>query len=170
MEAAGKHGGPTLLAWLRRFRRQAVCRGRLCKQHSAARHGGGVRDPQADGWQPLARMSTARAGFGLVALGGKIYAIGGWTGEGRPALDSVEAYDPQLGSWALVASMSVTRRFHISVMPNGKIYAMGGVGDGVATLDTVEVYNPQASSWQRVASMPQGMYSHTAAAMGGKST
>merc|ERR1712159_673735 len=112
-------------------------------------------------------MSTARGGLGLVAVGGKIYAIGGHGGDS--ALDSVEAYDPQLGAWAPVASMSAKRYGHASVVLDGKIYAFGG-RDGTPgdTLDTVVVYDPQADSWQRVASMPQCLYGHAAAVMGGK--
>jgi len=127
-----------------------------------------VYDPQTDGWQPLAKMTTSRSAFGLAAVDGKIYAIGGWCAEQSVMRDSVEAYDPQLGSWALVASMSVKRIFHASVVLDGKIYAMGGITDGRAVLDTVEMYNPQADSWQRLASMPRGLCKHAAAAMGGK--
>ena len=83
-----------------------------------------VYDPQTDGWQPLAKMTTKRRALGLAAVGGKVYAIGGWDGDS--ALDSVEAFDPQLGAWALVASMAEKRRRHASVVLDGKIYAMGG--------------------------------------------
>ena len=48
-----------------------------------------VYDPQADGWQPLAKMSTARYGLGLAVVGGKVYEIGGW--DGSSSLDLVEA-------------------------------------------------------------------------------
>merc|ERR1712194_456470 len=92
-----------------------------------------VYDPQTDGWQPLAKITTARAALGLAAVGGKIYAIGG--NDGVSVLESVEAYDPQLGSWALVASMSGKRRNHASVVLDGKIYTMGGSGEGQGSLD-----------------------------------
>ena len=52
-----------------------------------------VYDPQADGWQPLAKMSTARYALGLAAVGGKVYAMGGMD-DGDSILESVEAYDP----------------------------------------------------------------------------
>ena len=52
-----------------------------------------VYDPQADGWQPLAKMSTARYGLGLAVVGGKVYAMGGMD-DGDSILESVEAYDP----------------------------------------------------------------------------
>ena len=99
-----------------------------------------VYDPQTDGWQPLAKMSTVREALGLAAVGGKIYAIGGFASGSK--LDSVEAYDPRLGAWAPVASMSGKRYYHASVVLDGKIYAMGGYDGG--TRDTVEVYDPQA--------------------------
>jgi N-acetylneuraminic acid mutarotase len=52
-----------------------------------------VYDPQADGWQPLAKMSTARYALGLAAVGGKVYAMGGMD-DVDSILESVEAYDP----------------------------------------------------------------------------
>ena len=55
-----------------------------------------VYDPQAEAWQPLPKMRTARGALGLAAVG-KIYAIVAML---RSALDSVEAYDPRLGAWA----------------------------------------------------------------------
>ena len=130
-----------------------------------------VYNPQTDGWQALAKMTTKRCELGLAAIDGKIYAIGGWSG--GSTVDSVEAYDPQLGSWAPVASMSAKRRLHASVVLDGKIYTMGGRGVGAGALDTVEVYDPPAdgypdSWWQLMVSMPQGKYYHAAAAMGGK--
>ena len=114
-------------------------------------------------------MTTVRYAFGLAAVDGKIYAIGGWDGDST--LESVEAYDPQLGTWALVASTGGTRSHHASVVLDGKIYIMGGFEDrsgGSDVLDTVEVYDPQVDSWQRVANMPHGLDGHAAAAIGGK--
>ena len=129
-----------------------------------------VYDPQTDGWLPLAKMTTARVHLGLAAVGGKVYAIGGYGATGS-ALDSVEAYDPQLGCWALVASMSVRRMGPASVVLYGKIYVMGGHDHEVvwsSAFDSVEVYDPQADSWQRVASMPRGLSRPAAAVVGGK--
>ena len=93
--------------------------------------------------------------LGLAAVGGKVYAIGGWdgglgTGLGRGLRPAAR----RLGSGG---EHEREAHGHASVVLDGKIYAMGGYG-WVGALDTVEVYDPQADSWQRVASMPQGRY------------
>ena len=72
-----------------------------------------VYDPQTDGWQPLAKMSTARSYLRLAAVGGKIHAIGGWGGSSR--LASVEAYDPQQNRWEAAAPLSGPRCRHAVV-------------------------------------------------------
>ena len=66
---------------------------------------------------PICPLHALRTVFGLAAVGGKIYATGGWNG--ATSVVSAEAYDPQLNSWALVAGMSVKRRCHASVVLDG---------------------------------------------------
>lgn len=41
-----------------------------------------VYDPATDTWSTATPMPTSRAGFGMVALGDKIYTIGGWQRQG----------------------------------------------------------------------------------------
>jgi len=52
-------------------------------------------DPSA-GWNSIASMNTARERLGVAALGGKIYAVGGWPNSATSPLVSVEVYDPSL--------------------------------------------------------------------------
>ena len=152
MEAAGKYGRARYFPGFVALDGRLYAVGGGGDDASTALNTAEVYDPQTDGWQPLAKMTTIHAGLGLAAVGGKIYAIGGEIyaigGEdGHLELDSVEAYDPQLGSWALVASTSVQRVDHASVVLDGKIYTIGGDGGNNVVLDSVEVYNPQADSW-----------------------
>ena len=57
-----------------------------------------VYDPQTDGWQPLAKMGTAR-GVGLAAVGGKIYAIGGYAGGSTLTRSRPTTRSSALGLW-----------------------------------------------------------------------
>ncbi|GBP51303.1 Kelch-like protein 17 [Eumeta japonica] len=60
--------------------------------------GGEVYDPVTDKLSPIAAMNEARSHFALVALKGKLYALGGRGVGGE--LSSVEVYDPVADAWA----------------------------------------------------------------------
>jgi len=49
-------------------------------------------NPVTSSWSMVAHMSCPRGGVGIVALGGKLYAVGGH--DGSNYLSSVEEYDP----------------------------------------------------------------------------
>ena len=57
-------------------------------------------------------MNHPRRYVAAAALGGLLYAVGGY--DGISVLDSVEAYDPKLDQWKRVESMSNARR-HVAV-------------------------------------------------------
>ena len=130
-----------------------------------------VYDPNADGWQPLPSMPTARQWFAAAAVAGKIYAIGGFDGAG--GCGTVEAYDPLSGAWTRMTSLSVARNHHTATVVDGKIYVLGGIATtdndvyGAST-DRVDVYDPAADSWQQLASMPSVRSLHVAAVLDGK--
>ena len=78
-------------------------------------------DPAADAWKALAPMPSKRGGAVAVAVGGKLYVIGGaglHPGSSetvmtpvRPhrSVPTVEEYDPGQNSWTTKASMSTAR-------------------------------------------------------------
>lgn len=101
-----------------------------------------VYDPMADAWTTKAPMPTARNALAAAAVGGKIYAIGGWTGtENTP---KVERYDPATDTWSEVSPMNAAKSGLAAAAVGGKIYALGG--------DTMEVYDPHADTWTVTAS------------------
>ena len=101
----------------------------------------------------------------MVALGGKIYAAGGFGGTVR---SSVEVFDQQTNSWAAVAPMSTVRSVFSLTAARGKLYAAGGTGLGgsaPAGFATVEAYDPQQDRWEAVAPMAQPRALHAATCM-----
>jgi hypothetical protein len=55
-------------------------------------------DPVSNEWKSVANMTTARSGFGLVVLNGRLHAVGGY--DGRNYLSSAEIYDHRTNSWS----------------------------------------------------------------------
>eukprot|EP00116_Pleurobrachia_bachei_P011721 sb/3471983/ len=88
----------------------------LCQQYTRLKTA--ERYDQLTGvWQPLAPMTTARSGLGLVALSGKLYAIGGF--DGTNCLNSVEEYLPATNEWRTLAPMKHARQAHGTAAING---------------------------------------------------
>jgi hypothetical protein len=89
---------------------------------------------EADGgsWAAKASMSEARGGLGVVALNGKIYAIGGeatgpWPPTSVQFLSTNEEYDPVTDTWALKKSMPTPRTKFAIAAVQGRAYCIGGV-------------------------------------------
>lgn len=97
-------------------------------------------------------MPTARAGFGVAVVGGKIYAIGGTSGD-NGYLNTVEVYNPQTDLWSTCMPMPTPRSGFAIAVYNNKIYVIGGtMGNGY--LGNNEVYDTVTNSWQTRTSMP----------------
>jgi N-acetylneuraminic acid mutarotase len=102
-------------------------------------------------WTTLTPMPTARAGFGLAVVSGKIYAIGGTNGENTP-LNIVEEYNPVTDQWTTKNAMPTPRSGFATAVYDNKIYVIGGsLSSGFAANN--EVYDPATNSWSQKASM-----------------
>ena len=129
-------------------------------------------DAAEDTWVSKAPMQQARAGLGVVAVNGKIYAIGGTTASGQYPPDCFaggfvgtnEEYDPQTDTWTTKASMPTPRDYFAITAYQNKIYCIGGaigftvdqwglfhsyVASGVN-----EVYDTVTSTWETITPMP----------------
>ena len=103
-----------------------------------------------DTWAAKTAMPTSRMDFAAVALGGKIYAIGGLGLSGL--LSQNEEYDPVANAWTARASMLTARDGLAAAAVGSTLYALGGSSGGELT--TNEQYDPEANSWSSRTSMP----------------
>jgi peroxiredoxin/N-acetylneuraminic acid mutarotase len=97
-----------------------------------------------------------------VAVGGKLYVIGGW-GEGKARGVNYE-YDPATDQWTKKASMPKPAHHAALAAANGKIYVCGGfvapekspvpIGAAWQPIDDVWEYDPAADSWKALAPLP----------------
>ena len=122
-------------------------------------------DPQKDTWTRKKGMSGARVAFGMGAVAGKIYSIGGSVHplDQEPKaplrIDLVEAYDAATDTWGKRAKMPTRRSGVKAAVVRDAIYAIGGggwpqVGAGGPFLTVIEEYNPKINRWERKNEMP----------------
>jgi len=111
-----------------------------------------VYDPATDTWTRKADMLTGRDCTAMVALDGKIYAIGGAVG-GYLGRSIVEQCDPVTDTWTRKADMPTYLWGLCANVVNGKIYAFGGRSTSKARSDMFE-YDPVTDTWTGKADMP----------------
>ena len=118
-------------------------------------------DPAQDVWQAETALPGAKAAFSLLALGGKLYAIGGE--DGAPG---VFVYDIEAGQWsAIPAPPETNRRGVAALVKDGEIWLIGGASQGEATA-RVDVFDPQSEVWRIGPALPAPRAGHTAALHG----
>ena len=125
-------------------------------------------------WIEKAPMHQARCGLGVIAVEGKVYAIGGTTSADsfiENVMGTTEQYDPSTDVWVYKTSMPTPRAFFAIASYQNKIYCIGGAV-GMKLVDErsgfysiidsnkVEVYDTLKDTWATKASMPTsgGMY------------
>jgi N-acetylneuraminic acid mutarotase len=130
-------------------------------------------------WAPKAPMPTARDGFAIGVVNGKIYAIGGSARShplGINTTNVTEEYDPVTNTWTKKAPMPTAREKLAIAVVNDKIYAIGGYYEEGEfpplyyryTLATVECYDPITDTWSTLADMPTPRYGLAAGVVNGK--
>ncbi len=118
-----------------------------------------------DTWSTRASMSVARNDLFVVASGGKLYAIGGYSSSGG-AQNAVEEYNPATNTWTTKAPMPTARSLFSGAAVNGKIHVTGGWPSSFAVH---EVYDIATNTWSTKAPLALGkLQLGGGAAMGGK--
>lgn len=123
-------------------------------------------NPISNTYEYKAPMPTGRGGLGLVAVGNKIYAIGGYDKDSSE-VDTVEVYDTVTDTWETKVSMPTPRSGLSVVTLNNKIYAIGG-RNGKGYLTTVEEYDIATDTWRSVADITTARSSFGAVTLNGK--
>jgi N-acetylneuraminic acid mutarotase len=100
----------------------------------------------------------------VVAVGGKVYAIGGGIpGPGWITPENwTEVYDPKTNTWDRRAPMPTARDGLDAAVVGGKIYVIGGVsfGNPHSAFAENEVYDPGNDTWTNLTPAPgRGQFS-----------
>lgn len=113
-----------------------------------------IYDGKKDRWTEGPAMPTVRGALAVAVVNGKLYAIGGFDGEGNTG--TVEEYDPGTNTWTPRAPLPTARDHLAAAAVNGQIYTIGGRlnRDYHHNLGVVEVYDPASDQWARRADLP----------------
>ncbi len=113
-------------------------------------------NPEAAGqWEEVASMRRPRCDLGVVAVGGKLYAIGGLRFERKPKEEDnvhevggwVEVYDPHTDAWKDGPSMPTARYDFATAVTGSRIYCIGGRLKNGALTNAVEYYDVEEAKW-----------------------
>lgn len=137
---------------------------------------GDVRDKTVDGrqvfayetlrrrWSRKASLPVPRTNLAAVALGGKIYALGGL--DPNHATKTVFVYDPRSNRWSPGPSLPVKLHALAAVVFHGDIWVIGGQNITGHATNRVWIYTPQTHRWRSGPRMPYPMETAGAAVAG----
>ncbi|KAE8748819.1 hypothetical protein FOCC_FOCC004413 [Frankliniella occidentalis] len=99
----------------------------------------------------MACMVVPRCEFGLCALNGYLYAVGGWVGEDIGG--SIERYDPHTDEWHLTGELPEPRFSMGVVSYEGLIYMVGGCTHARRHLQDLVSFDPVSGEWRTLKPM-----------------
>lgn len=109
-------------------------------------------------WTMAAPMPDPRDHFSAIAVGGKIYAIGGQFGHDIDPVDTnlMHVYDPVTDSWERKADLPYIRSHFEpgTVVVDGKIIIAGGRTGTQNCVDDITQYDPATNTWTELFDMP----------------
>ena len=122
-----------------------------------------IFNPRIGTWVDGASMPAPRVGHGLVAVEGKLYAIGG---KGADAA-RVIAYDPIENKWSATGAPIPVPRVEAAYVAIGdRIYVIGGLSAGGQALSRVDIFDVAKGSWSRGPDLPSPRAGHVAVRFG----
>jgi hypothetical protein len=111
-------------------------------------------DVAAGRWERRASLPEPRFNMAAVTLGGRIYALGGFSRTSERG--EVYLYDPASDSWSEGTPLPLPNHTFGAVVFRGEIWAIGGRrGDRV--LRDVWIFDPGRRAWRRGPTMPKPM-------------
>ncbi len=139
------------------WRRRVLAVIAACALGCGSTAGRGRNGLDGGAWRQLAPLGLgARQETGVAALKGRIYVIGGFTGE-LAIVPLVEAYDPGNDEWTEVAPLPFPMHHVNTAVVNDRLYVLGALINGSFTaIGDAFVYDPVTGSWKPLTSMPLG--------------
>lgn len=146
-----------------------------------------VFDTETQNWSALPPMPTPRGALAAVAVGNKIYVVGGakipsgteladGLNVGGPVaiLGTTEVFDTETNTWTTLKSMPLPRNHHDAAYLDGKLYVVGGIigscfpGGRSSNVSMNEAYDIATDTWSTRAPMATARSGIGVAALDGR--
>jgi N-acetylneuraminic acid mutarotase len=135
-----------------------------------------VYDPATNKWETRQPMSVPRNHAFAGAVNGKIYVIGGRTGQGfiltATNTDVVEEYNPLSDAWSAPKErMPTARSGGVTGTDGRRIYVAGGevtTQTLVGAFRAIEAFDPVTNSWSKLPPMPMPRHGAAGAVIGNR--
>jgi N-acetylneuraminic acid mutarotase len=138
--------------------------GRINQTDPVATHQ--VYDPATGRWSVAAPLPKARDHFAaMVAVDGKLHAIGGRFGANEDNTGLHDVYDPVTNAWTSAPPLPTPRSGGAGVLYGDLIVALGGEADK-DTYNENEAYDVKAAKWLTLKPMPSGLHGFGAGVIG----
>jgi N-acetylneuraminic acid mutarotase len=119
-----------------------------------------VCDPASDTWLTVAVLPRGPNHVGVAVLGGKLYAVGGFTAQNNTPHDQCFAYDGQEDAWRSISPLPQGCGAIACTVVRGRLYAVdGGIGQGSSARRSVDWHladDPSTDHWEPRAPLPTG--------------
>ena len=117
-------------------------------------------------WSDRAPLPRGLNHVGVTALGGKIYAFGGFDQQNRDPVADASVYDPETDAWTALPPLQAPRGAIAVAVLNGKIHLVGG--RDVHSVGIHDVFDPATNRYTTAAPLPVGRDHLGLVAFGGK--
>jgi len=124
-----------------------------------------VYDPATNRWTQAAPLPRARDHLVVVAVDGKLHAIGGRFGGNDDMSDLHDVYDPTTKSWTSAPPLPTARGGVSGAVYKGLILVLGGEDEKRAYVEN-EAYDVKTGRWSKLAPLPSARHGHGVAAVG----
>jgi hypothetical protein len=119
------------------------------------------------GWREIAPMPAPRSQGAAVAIGGRIFVVGG--AQGDRLVSPTYVYDTASDRWTTAASIPTPRDHLAAAAIDGRVCAVGGRKLSLLqNLATFECYDPATDAWQSMPDAPTARGGLGAATVGSR--
>ena len=113
-------------------------------------------------WQPHSTLHVPRDDFGTAVVDGRIWILGGMTGDRGNRLESIEVYDPDTGRWRLRdETLPESLASFEAAAVDEEIFVFGGFDRSSRPSDAAAVLDTSTGTWRQLPPLPHPRYAHT---------